>query len=69
MSHRKIKVLVINDEPDAIDRRITHQLEVLADAGYSVFFAKPMGKNDTETFVWNGAYTIVRPFGIYFFFA
>ena len=60
MSHRKIKVLVINDEPDAIDRRITHQLEVLADAGFSVFFAKPMGKNDTETFVWNGAYTIVN---------
>ncbi len=60
MVKSKIKVLVLNDEPEAIDRRITHQLEVLAGAGYSVFFAKPKGKNDTETFVWTDNYTIIN---------
>ncbi len=58
MQNKKTKVLVINDEPDVIDRRITHQLEVLAGAGYSVVFAKPEGKNDKEPFVPCGSYTM-----------
>ena len=44
MLNRK-NVLVLNDEPGMIDRRITHQLEVLADLGYDVTFVKPAGTN------------------------